>query len=208
MFTGIVEEQGAVASAGARMNIQCRRVLEDTREGSSIAVNGVCLTVTSVDASGFWCDLSPETLARTNLSALREGSRVNLERPAAVGDRLSGHIVQGHVDGTADFLSLEALPDGNWWLKVQVPRELDRYMIHKGSITLDGVSLTIASQEKTVVGVAIIPYTYENTVIGSYRAGTTINVEVDLIGKYVERFLVSRFSFLVGGGRQGSADNE
>jgi len=171
------------------MNVQCRAVLKDTREGSSIAVNGVCLTATNVDSAGFWCDLSPETLARTNLGALGEGSRVNLERPAAVGDRLSGHIVQGHVDGTGDFVSLNALPDGNWWLKVRVPAELERYMIHKGSICLDGVSLTIASLDATVVSVAIIPYTYENTVIGNYRAGTKINVEADLIGKYVEKLV-------------------
>ena len=194
MFTGIVEELGTIAAAGARMNVKCRTVLEDTREGSSIAVNGVCLTATSVDTSGFWCDLSPETLARTNLGALQEGSRVNLERPAAVGDRLSGHIVQGHVDGTGEFVSLDPLPDGNWWLKVRVPPELDRYMIHKGSITLDGVSLTIASLEDNVVGVAIIPFTYENTVISELcRRGANINVEVDLIGKYVEKFLVSGF---------------
>jgi len=192
VFTGIVEEMGSIAAAGARMHVQCRRVMEDTREGSSIAVNGVCLTATNVDADGFWCDLSPETLARTNLGDLRAKSRVNLERPAAVGDRLSGHIVQGHVDGTAEFLSLEPLPDGNWWLKVRVPRELDRYVIHKGSISLDGISLTVASLEDDVVGVAIIPYTYDNTVISDYRAGTRINVEVDLIGKYVQKFLVSR----------------
>jgi riboflavin synthase len=186
-----VEELGTIAAAGARMNVKCRIVMEDTREGSSIAVNGVCLTATNIDETGFWCDLSPETLARSNLGALREGSRVNLERPAAVGSRLSGHIVQGHVDGTGEFVSLDALPDGNWWLKVRVPPELERYMIHKGSITLDGVSLTIASLENNVVGVAIIPYTYDNTVISSYVEGTGINVEVDLVGKYVEKFLVS-----------------
>src|SRR5580704_13040273 len=129
------------------MRIQCGLVLEDIKEGASIAVNGVCLTAVNIQPDGFWCDLSPETLARTNLGALCEGSRVNLERPAAVGDRLSGHIVQGHVDGTAEFVSLDALPEGNWWLKVRVPDELDRYMIHKGSITLDGISLTIASLE-------------------------------------------------------------
>ena len=121
MFTGIVEEQGTIAAPGARMHVKCSKVLEDTREGSSIAVNGACLTATNVETGGFWCDLSPETLARTNLGALRDGSRVNLERPAAVGDRLSGHIVQGHVDSTAEFLSLDPLPDGNWWLKVRVP---------------------------------------------------------------------------------------
>jgi riboflavin synthase len=175
------------------MSVQCRKVMEDTREGSSIAVNGVCLTATEVDANGFWCDLSPETLSRTNLGALREGSRVNLERPAAVGDRLSGHIVQGHVDGTAEFLSLDPLPDGNWWLKVRIPAELDRYMIHKGSISLDGISLTIASLEDQILGVAVIPYTHQNTIISEYRRGTMINLEADLIGKYVQKFLVSRF---------------
>ena len=189
MFTGIVEELGTIATPGARMHVKCRHVLEDTREGSSIAVNGVCLTATKVGPDGFWCDLSPETLARTNLGGLREGSPVNLERPAAVGDRLSGHIVQGHVDGTAELLSLDSLPDGNWWLKVRLAEELDRYVIHKGSISLDGISLTVASLEDSVVGVAVIPYTYENTVIATYRAGAKINVEVDLIGKYIKKFL-------------------
>jgi len=182
---------GTIAAAGARMQVQCRRVMEDTREGASIAVNGVCLTATATNNDGFWCDLSPETLARTNLGDLREGSRVNLERPAAVGDRLSGHIVQGHVDGTAEFVSLDPLPDGNWWLKVRLPKELNRYVIHKGSISLDGISLTVASLEDNVIGIAIIPYTYENTVISDYRAGSRINVEVDLIGKYVQKFLSS-----------------
>jgi riboflavin synthase len=190
VFTGIVEEVGVIATAGARMNVKCRTVLADTKEGSSIAVNGVCLTADKVEPDGFWCDLSPETLARTNLGALSDGSRVNLERPAAIGDRLSGHIVQGHVDGTAEFVSLDSLPDGNWWLKIRAPQALDRYMIHKGSVTLDGVSLTIAALDDCVLGVAIIPHTYANTILGSYRSGTTINLEVDVIGKYVEKFLV------------------
>src|ERR1700678_4719920 len=166
------------------MRIRCRKVLEDAGEGSSIAVNGVCLTAVDLQPDGFWCDLSPETVACTNLGALREGSLVNLERPAAVGDRLSGHIVQGHVDGTAEFLALDPLPDGNWWLKVRIQSDLERYIIQKGSITLDGVSLTVASLERDTAGIAIIPHTYENTVMRSYGQGTTINVEVDLIGKY------------------------
>jgi len=174
------------------MRIQCRLVLEDIKEGASIAVNGVCLTAVNIQPDGFWCDLSPETLARTNLGALREGSIVNLERPAAVGDRLSGHIVQGHVDGAAEFLSLDPLPDGNWWLKVRLPAELDRYVIHKGSITLDGVSLTVASIDRDVAGVAIIPHTYQNTVMRGYVRGMEINVEVDLIGKYVEKLMIPR----------------
>ena len=189
MFTGIIEEVGVVASAGHRMNVKCRTVLEDAAPGSSIAVNGVCLTAVKLERDGFWCDLSPETLDRSNLGALREGSRLNLERPAAVGDRLSGHIVQGHVDGTADFVSLAPLPDGNWWLKVAIPADLERYLIHKGSVTLDGVSLTVASIEGLAVGVAIIPHTYEHTIMSSYQTPTKINVEVDLIGKYVEKLL-------------------
>ncbi len=189
MFTGIVEELGTVAAAGNRMKVQCRVVLEDIQPGASIAVNGVCLTAVQVEPDGFWCDVSPETLACTNLGALRPGSGVNLERPAAVGDRLSGHIVQGHVDGTAEFLGLDSLPDGNWWLKVRIPADLDRYMIHKGSVTLDGVSLTIASLDSNILAVAIIPHTYEQTIIRTYLAGVRINVEVDLIGKYVEKLM-------------------
>ncbi len=191
MFTGIVEEVGVIAAAGARLRVNCRSVLADTTEGSSIAVNGVCLTAAQLEPEGFWCDLSPETLARTNLGALGAGSRVNLERPAALGDRLSGHIVQGHVDGTAEFISLDPLPDGNWWLKVKVPQALDRYLIHKGSVTLDGVSLTIAALENLVLGVAVIPHTYTNTILGTYRSGSAINVEVDVIGKYVEKLIGS-----------------
>jgi riboflavin synthase len=192
MFTGIIEEIGRVAVAGNRMNIRCRTVLEGSQPGASIAVNGVCLTAVQVDRDGFWCDLSPETLARTNLGALHEGSQVNLERPAAVGDRLSGHIVQGHVDGTAEFISLDALADGNWWLKVRIPASLDRYMILKGSVTLDGVSLTIAALDEGVLGVAIIPHTYEHTIIRTYKTGAAINVEADLIGKYVEKLMSAR----------------
>jgi len=192
MFTGIIEELGSVASAGSRTRIQCHHVLRDIHEGASIAVNGVCLTAVDVRSDGFWCDLSPETLARTNLGALREGSLVNLERPAAVGDRLSGHIVQGHVDGTGEFLALQPLPEGNWWLTVRIPAGLDRYVILKGSITLDGVSLTVASIDQDVIGVAIIPHTYQNTVLQTYGPGTAINIEVDLIGKYVEKLMIPR----------------
>jgi riboflavin synthase len=192
VFTGIIEEVGRVATAGTRMRIQCQKVLEDAQEGSSIAVNGVCLTAVRIHPDGFWCDLSPETLARTNLGSLREASLVNLERPAAVGDRLSGHIVQGHVDGTAEFLALEPLPGGNWWLTVRIPHDLGRYLIPKGSVTLDGVSLTVASLEGDIAAVAIIPHTYENTVMREYRAGAAVNVEVDVIGKYVEKFLTVR----------------
>jgi riboflavin synthase len=192
MFTGIIEEVGTVTCAGSRMRIECRQVLEGTRTGDSIAVSGVCLTAVKIESDGFWCDLAPETLARTNLGTMRAGSLVNLERAAALGDRLSGHIVQGHVDGTAEFLALDKLPGGNWWLKLSLPGELDRYVIQKGSIALDGVSLTVASIDQCVVGVAIIPHTYLNTALRNYGPGSRINVEVDLIGKYVEKLMVSR----------------
>lgn len=193
MFTGIVEEIGTIRVPGCRMDIQCNKVLEDTIPGSSIAVNGVCLTAVKVESSGFWCDLSPETLNCTNLGALKEGSPVNLERAAALGDRLSGHIVQGHVDGTAECVSLGPLPGGNWYLNVRIPPRLEKYLILKGSVTLDGASLTVASLDQGLLGVAIIPHTYENTIIHTYRPAEAINVEVDLIGKYVEKLLsVSR----------------
>jgi riboflavin synthase len=192
LFTGIIEEVGAVAAAGSHMRIRCSVVLTDIQLGASIAVNGVCLTAVQIEPDGFLADLSPETLARTSLGALREGSLVNLERPAVVGDRLSGHIVQGHVDGAAEFLALEHLAEGNWWLKVRVPDELSRYVIHKGSITLDGVSLTVASLDGGVAGVAIIPHTYENTAMRTYRAGAALNVEVDVIAKYVEKLMIPR----------------
>ena len=192
MFTGIVEEVGQVACPGTRLRILCRQVLADAKEGASIAVNGVCLTALDIQTDSFACDLSPETLARTNLGALRQGSSVNLERAAALGDRLSGHIVQGHVDGTAEFIALAPLPDGNWWLTVRIPANLERYVIAKGSIALDGVSLTVASIEGPILGFAVIPHTYANTILHSYVAGSRINVEVDLIGKYIEKLMVSR----------------
>jgi riboflavin synthase len=187
VFTGIVEEVGTVAQPGTRMKVLCRTVLEDAYPGSSIAVNGTCLTAVEIDPDGFWMDLSSETLARTNLGELRAGSLVNLERPVAVGDRLSGHIVQGHVDGTAEFLALRALEDGNWWLALRLPPDLERYTIMKGSIAIDGISLTIAGLDDGALSFAIIPHTYENTNLRERRPGSRVNIEVDMIAKYVEK---------------------
>ena len=194
MFTGIIEEAGEVRrllsqQTGARLEIGCGMVLSDAAPGVSIAVNGVCLTAVEVGAAHFSVDLAPETLNRSNLGDLRTGSLVNLERPLALSERLSGHIVQGHVDGTGELLSLEELGDGNWWLRVKVPAELDRYMIHKGSISLDGISLTIAALADGVVSVAIIPHTYEVTNLRTRKPGDRIDIEVDLIAKYVEKLL-------------------
>ncbi len=190
MFTGIVEELGTVRKAGTKLEVNCSLVLSDLAIGASIAVNGVCLTAIAVDELGFAADLAPETLSRSNLGDLKAGSRVNLERPVTPATRLSGHIVQGHVDATAEVVALDALGDGNWWLKVRAPQGLDRYLVEKGSITLDGISLTIAAIEPgPVVGVTIIPHTFANTTVGQMRVGSRVNVEVDVLAKHVEKLL-------------------
>jgi len=192
MFTGIVEELGTVAAAGSKLEIHCSTVLSDLSIGASIAVNGVCLTAVAVTEGGFAADLAPETLSRSNLGDLAAGSRVNLERPVTPATRLSGHIVQGHVDATGEVVALDALGDENWWLKVRVPKSLDRYLVEKGSVTLDGISLTIAALDGDVIGVTIIPHTFANTTIGQARVGTRLNVEVDVLAKHVEKLLAHR----------------
>jgi riboflavin synthase len=194
MFTGIIEELGTVAALeawaqGARLTVRCAVVLEDLRDGASIAVNGVCLTATGLELDSFSADLAPETLRLTNLGALRSGSRVNLERPLSPASRLSGHIVQGHVDGTGEFLSLNPLGSGNGWLSIRVPNELDRYLVYKGSIAIDGISLTIASLESGILSVAIIPHTYRNTTLCGYCPGARVNLECDILAKHVEKLL-------------------
>jgi riboflavin synthase len=133
--------------------------------------------------------VAPETLKRTNLGDLRAGSRVNLERPLSPSGRLSGHIVQGHVDGTGEFLSLDALGDENWWLRIRVPAELDPFLVYKGSIAIDGISLTIAALEADVLSVTIIPHTYRNTSLAGYRPGSRVNLECDVLAKHVEKLL-------------------
>jgi riboflavin synthase len=189
MFTGIVEELGTVRTSGAKLEIGCSIVLSDLAIGASIAVNGVCLTAVAVTQHGFAADLAPETLSRSNLGDLVTGSRVNLERPVTPMTRLSGHIVQGHVDATGEVFALDALGDGNWWLKVRVPKSLDRYLVEKGSITLDGISLTIAALDGEVVGVTIIPHTFANATIGQARVGSKLNIEVDVLAKHVEKLI-------------------
>jgi riboflavin synthase len=194
MFTGIIEELGTVESvvtrsAGARLKVRCSTVMEDMKEGASIAVNGVCLTAVDLSAGVFHADLAPETMRRSNLGDLKVASRVNLERPLSPSGRLSGHIVQGHVDGTGEFLSLEALGDENWWLRIRVPQEFDPFLVFKGSIAIDGISLTIAALEADVLSVTVIPHTYRNTTLGGYRAGARVNLECDVLAKHVEKLL-------------------
>ena len=194
MFTGIIEEIGEIESlerrsSGWRLSIRCRTVLQDATIGASIAVNGVCLTATELDAGRFFADLSPETLDRSNLGRLRPGTPVNLERPLAAGGRLSGHIVQGHVDGIGELISLDRLGGEDWWLRAQAPAELDRYLAVKGSVAIDGISLTLARVESAFVEVAVIPHTYHNTTLASLRAGARLNIECDILAKYVEKLL-------------------
>lgn len=194
MFTGIIEELGAVESlqtnaAGARLKVHCQKVLTDMTEGASIAVNGVCLTAIDLRTESFSADLAPETLRRSNLGALRALSRVNLERPLTPDSRLSGHIVQGHVDATGEFLSLESLGDDNWWLKVRVPAELDPYLVYKGSVAIDGISLTIAALDGNVLSVTIIPHSYRNTTLSTYQPGSCLNIECDILAKHVEKLV-------------------
>jgi len=190
MSPGIVEELGTVVTSGTRLEVRCALVRSDLSVGASIAVNGVCLTAVEITEAGFAADLAPETLSRSNLGDLATDSRVNLERPVTPMTRLSGHIVQGHMDATGEIVSLDGLGDGNWWLKVRVPGTLDRYLVEKGSITLDGISLTIAALEAgSIVGVTIIPHTFANTTIGQARVGSRLNIEVDVLAKHVEKLL-------------------
>jgi riboflavin synthase len=194
MFTGIIEELGTVLVSekrptGARLRIECKDVLTDAVEGSSIAVNGVCLTAVDIRSGSFSADLAPETLLRTNLGQLTSGSMVNLERPLLATGRLHGHVVQGHIDGTGELLSLELLGDNNWWLRVAIPATLDRYIVHKGSIAIDGISLTVATIEDGVLSVTVIPHTYENTALREHTPGDLVNIETDIYAKYIEKLV-------------------
>jgi riboflavin synthase len=188
LFTGIIEELGTV-EAGDRFSIRCSVVLSDLTPGASVSVNGVCLTAVDIRTDGFSADLAPETLQRSNLGDLRPGDRVNLERPLMLQTRLSGHIVQGHVDGTGVLEALRELGDGNWELEVRVPPDLDRFLVYKGSIAIDGISLTIASVSGGLVRVAIIPHTYEVTNLGSRKVGDRVNIECDVLAKHVDKLL-------------------
>jgi riboflavin synthase len=188
MFTGIVEELGTIESIerqgdAVRIRIGATQVLDGAKQGDSTAVDGCCLTVVA-QGDGWWeADVSDETLRRTTLGSRRAGDPVNLERPVQVSDRLGGHIVQGHVDAVGEVV--EPVPD----LRVRMPDDLRRYVIEKGSITVDGVSLTVVEPTEDGFTVAVIPHTAEVTTLGAKQAGDTVNLEVDLIAKYVERLL-------------------
>ena len=193
MFTGIVEEIGRVRSLrkhgdGLRIEISARKVLRDLGVDNSIAVNGTCLTVVGRKKGAFAAEAVKETLKKTNLGLLRVGSTVNLERPVSLAQRLGGHLVQGHVDATGTVVRVKPL-EASWMFTIQFPARFRKYIIPVGSISVDGVSLTVASLKRDELEVAIIPYTFENTKFGEYRAGSKVNLEFDLVGKYIESLL-------------------
>ena len=202
MFTGIIEHLGTVESLslhndGGRVTIHAPTLASKLAVSNSIAVNGCCLTVVSVDKDRFSADLSGETIRKTsfgaNGGALQKGARVNLEQPLTAGKEFGGHFVLGHVDGTGRVAHLR--PEGeNWWYGVQVPDEFARYIVPKGSITIDGISLTVANWQDGIAEIAVIPYTYEQTNIRDRKPGDAVNLEGDILGKYVERYLEARGS--------------
>jgi riboflavin synthase len=210
MFTGIVEHVGTIESVelcdagergngddalqdqiGARFRVHAGPLIDGLAKSGSIAVNGCCLTAVDIAGDTFAADLSGETLRRTSLGQLKPGAPVNLERPLTANKELGGHFVQGHVDGVGRVARLD--PEGaNWWFGVQVPDELARYVAMKGSIALDGISLTVAGWRDGIVNTAIIPFTYDHTNLSSLKVGDAVNVECDILAKYVERMIEAR----------------
>ena len=193
MFTGIIETMGIVrrisdGEGARRLAIESREVSPGLKIGDSISINGTCLTVTEVGNDGFVVEAVPETLRLTNIADLSAGDHVNLERPMPADGRFDGHIVQGHVDGVGVVESIAPEGDGSR-LRVLYPAELRRYLVHKGSITVDGISLTVAALDDDAFEIAIIPHTLEVTVVGKRRPGDRLNLEVDVIAKYVERMM-------------------
>jgi riboflavin synthase len=194
MFTGIVEELGTVRqlipnATGAHLEIACERVIEDARIGDSIAVNGCCLTVVSLSDDAYTVDTVEETLRLTSLGALKPGDRVNLERSVRLADRLGGHIVQGHVDGVGQLLACDPAPDGSVLMRFSAPPSVLKYVAYKGSVAIDGISLTVARLDDTSFSIAVIPHTQAVTTLGSLTIGSPVNLEADVIAKYVERLL-------------------
>lgn len=182
MFTGIVEEIGKIKSFnGEKLVVECKKVLENTQLGDSIAIDGCCQTVVDLTYNTFSTDVSPETLRI--IKGFKAGELVNLERALTPQSRMGGHIVQGHIDGVAKYLGK---------MRFEVPKELDKYIVYKGSITINGVSLTVAQNERNTFAVAIIPHTLENTNLKTLKTGDFVNIETDIVGRYVEKFLSTK----------------
>src|SRR5207244_2727142 len=199
MFTGIVEEVGRVTSIAQkgenrRITIEAQNAPTELGTGHSIAVSGVCLTALDIKPHSFCADLAPETWARTSFSRIKKGALVNLELPMKADGRFGGHIVQGHVDGVGKLIELERIADSeNWWLHIEIPAEITKYTVFKGSISIEGISLTVAKLEQNrsmfECKIAIIPHTVEMTNLGSLKPGDPVNLEADLIAKYVEKMI-------------------
>lgn len=193
MFTGIVEEIGSISGIKQGKNseiltIKAKKVLEDTKIGDSIAVNGICLTVTALSSDSFTADVMHETINRSSLSKLKYGSKVNLERAMPVNGRFGGHIVSGHVDGTGTIINIK--PDDNAiWYKIQANQQILKYIVEKGSITIDGISLTVAKVSETDFSISAIPHTVEQTILKEKRQGDIVNLETDILAKYIEKLL-------------------
>ncbi len=196
MFTGIIEEVGRIRSIdqkgeNRRIVIEAEKTPKQLRTGDSCAVSGVCLTALDITPTSFAADLAPETWVRTSLSRIHPGARVNLELPLAANARLGGHIVQGHVDGVGRLEALEPIANSDgYWLRIQVSPELERYLVYKGSIAIEGISLTVAKLEGLRCSVAIIPHTVEMTNLGSLRPGDPVNIETDIVAKYLEKWML------------------
>ncbi|MEL7648587.1 MAG: riboflavin synthase [Sedimentibacter sp.] len=196
MFTGLIEEVGTLEGAASgeksmKLTIRAKKVLEDVKAGDSICTNGVCLTVASFTKSTFTVDVMPETMRKTNLGKLRQGSPVNLERALKVSDRLGGHIVSGHIDGTGTITGYKD-EDIATWLTVETNSDLIRYIIPKGSIAIDGTSLTVVDTSENSFRVSLIPVTKEETILLMKKVGDQVNLECDIVGKYIERFMTFR----------------
>jgi len=197
MFTGIVEEVGRVTrieqrGENRRITIAAENAPKELKSGDSAAVSGVCLTALDIKPGSFCADLAPETWVRTSFSRMREGALVNLELPMKADGRFGGHIVQGHVDGVGTVIALERIADsGNWWLRIELPRDVEKYTVCKGSVCIEGISLTVAKLESGICTIAIIPHTVEMTNLNSLKPGDPVNLEADLIAKYVEKMMTS-----------------
>ena len=189
MFTGIIEELGKIRETKSnKITIECVTIAEDAKLGDSIAVNGVCLTIVEILKQGFIADISPETLKVSTLKELKSGDLVNLERAMKADGRFGGHIVSGHVDGTAKFISAEKNNDFID-MKIKLENKEAHYIVKKGSITINGISLTVAEIKENIISLAIIPHTYENTNLKTLKYNDNVNIEVDIIAKYIEKFL-------------------
>jgi len=195
MFTGIIEEIGTIKAIrqtghSGVLEVTASKVLEGTQTGDSIAINGVCLTVTTLHGSSFTADVMPETMNRTNLGSLHPGSRVNLERAMQLGGRLGGHMLSGHIDTTARIMQFRE-DENAIWVQIELPSSLFRYVVAKGSVAIDGISLTVAKTDKSSLSVSLIPHTRHLTTLSSKKAGDKVNIETDMIARYIEKLIGS-----------------